>query len=60
MLLKYKKFLDPGILDQWSQRLADKSRTGHRVPAATIRRWMGHWQSNPTVGPFLACASDNP
>lgn len=40
VLLKYSKFVDGTLFDQWAEQLAPKSATGHRVPAATIRRWI--------------------
>ena len=43
VLLKYRQITKPVLL-QWADRLADMSRSTHRVPAATIRRWMDHWK----------------
>jgi len=40
-------------LDQWAARLAAQSRTTHRVPASTIRRWMQAWRSDLTVEHIL-------
>ena len=41
------------ILDQWAERLAAQSRSTHRVPAATIRRWMVGWRHDLTVDGIL-------
>ena len=40
VLLKYSDFVDETLFDQWAEQLSAKSATGHRVPAATIRRWI--------------------
>ena len=42
-------------LDQWASRLAELSRTTHRVPVTTIRSWMQAWRSDLTVEQILAC-----
>ena len=34
------------------------SRSTHRVPASTIRRWMDKWQSDLTVQDILDCQSE--
>ena len=49
VLLKYRDFVDGQLFDQWAEQLAAKSRTGHRVPAATFCRWMKHWRYDLTV-----------
>ena len=36
-------------LRQWAERLAEMSRTTHRVSAATIRDWMDHWRTDLTL-----------
>lgn len=53
VLLKYQAQLDPAVLDRWAERLAAKSRQTHRVPAATIRRWMHKWRWDLTVEAIL-------
>ena len=53
MLLKYKQYLDDKLLDAWATRLADATRDTHRVPAATIRRWMSRWRHDLTVQDIL-------
>jgi hypothetical protein len=40
-------------LSLWADRLAAMSRSGHRVPASTIRRWMEKWKSDLTVEEIL-------
>ena len=52
MLLKYQHVTGE-ILDQWTERLATQSRSTHRVPAATIRRWMACWRHDLTVDDIL-------
>lgn len=49
VLLKYKEFVADELFDQWAAALAAKTRTGHRVPASTIRGWMSHWRHDLTV-----------
>jgi len=53
VLLKYKQYLDDKLLDAWATRLADATRDTHRVPAATIRRWMSRWRHDLTVQDIL-------
>lgn len=53
VLLKYKR-LTGEILDQWADRLAEMSRSSHRVPASTIRRWMESWISDLSVAQILS------
>ena len=54
-LLKYKKVTLP-ILYEWADRLAEKSRSTHRVPAADIRHYMDRWKWDLTVEDILtAC-----
>lgn len=55
-LLLRDKQANQALLDEWAQRLADRSRTTHRVPAARIRRWMDHWRPDITVSEILACS----
>lgn len=52
VLLKYKDFLDPRILDTWADRLA-KQNDGHRVSSKQIRRWMDRWRYDVTVEAIL-------
>lgn len=54
VLLKYREFVDETLFDQWAEQLSAKSATGHRVPAATIRRWMKHWRHDVTVDAILS------
>lgn len=49
VLLKYSEFVADELFDQWAEALAEKSRTGHRTPATTIRRWMRGWKHDLTV-----------
>mgnify|MGYP001086921857 CR=1 FL=1 len=49
VLLKFSEFVADELFDQWADALSEKSRTGHRVPASTIRRWMNGWQHDLTV-----------
>jgi hypothetical protein len=51
-LLKAKK-TNRERLYQWADRLAEMSRSGHRVPAATIRHWMDKWKPNLTIEQIL-------
>lgn len=53
VLLKYQDFVADELFDQWADLLAEKTRSGHRVPAATIRRWMQAWQHDLTVRQIL-------
>lgn len=41
-------------LDAWAHRLAELSRTTHRVSANTIRRWARSWRLDLTVDEILA------
>ncbi|NQV31231.1 MAG: AAA family ATPase [Phycisphaeraceae bacterium] len=52
VLLKYKE-VTREILYQWADRLAEMSRSNHRVPASTIRNWMDHWKYDLTVEDIL-------
>lgn len=54
VLLKYKH-LTKEILYEWADRLAVASRSTHRVPASTIRRWMDKWKYDLTVEEILSC-----
>lgn len=58
VLLKYREHLDSRVLDLWSQRLAERSRSTHRVPESTIRRWMNSWNSQLTVQDILKCTEE--
>ena len=40
-------------LDAWADRLSAMSRTTHRVPASTIRRWMDAWRVDLTMEEIL-------
>ena len=53
VLLKYKRHVSPELFDHWASVLADKSRSSHRVPAATIRRWMQAWKHDLNVQAIL-------
>jgi len=53
VLLKYRKFVDSSLFDQWADALAQKSQQTHRVPASRIRRWMGKWKYDLTVQEIL-------
>ena len=53
VLLKHSDFVDETLFDQWAEQLAAKSSSGHRVPAATIRRWMKHWRHDLTVDAIM-------
>lgn len=53
VLLKYKGHIDPQVFDQWARALADASKKTHRVPTATIRRWMAAWKHDLTVDEIL-------
>ena len=53
VLLKYRHYMQDELLDAWSTKLADATRDDHRVPAATIRRWMSHWKHDLTVDEIL-------
>ena len=52
LLLKDKERNRP-LLYAWADRLAEISRSTHRVPASTIRRWMDKWRSDLTVEDIL-------
>jgi hypothetical protein len=54
VLLKYKE-VTREILYQWADRLAEMSRSHHRVAAATIRDWMDHWKYDLAVDDILNC-----
>lgn len=53
VLLKYRQHIDGTLFDAWARRLADTTRDTHRVPFATIRRWMNHWCHDLTVEDIL-------
>lgn len=55
VLLKYRQSVDSSLFDQWADWLAEKSRSTHRVPAATIRQWMDGWKSDLTVDEIWNC-----
>lgn len=57
VLLKYKEYVLPELLDQWADALATRSRQTHRVPAETIRRWMQSWRADLTVQEILKAES---
>jgi hypothetical protein len=59
VLLKYKRHVDEQLFDAWAEKLSDSTRDGHRVPAATIRRWMSRWRYNLTVKEILALPDDD-
>lgn len=52
VLLKYKH-VTREILYKWADVLAKKSRSTHRVPVETIRRWMDSWKYDLTVDEIL-------
>ena len=52
-LLLQHKHAAAGQLDLWAERLANESKSTHRVPAKTIRRWMAHWKHDLTVQEIL-------
>lgn len=58
VLLKYKH-ITKEILHEWADRLAEMSRTGHRVPASTIRDWMDKWRHDLTVDDILNYRRDD-
>ena len=41
-------------LYEWAAFLAEKSRATHRVPVATIRKWIDGWKADLTVQDILA------
>ena len=53
VLLKYKEYIASDLLDQWADALAQRSRENHRVPTATIRKWMDSWRSDLQVSDIL-------
>lgn len=55
VLLKYKQHVDGELFDAWAAKLADATRETHRVPAATIRRWMSRWRHDITIADILNC-----
>lgn len=57
VLLKYKQ-VTKEILDKWAEVLAEKSRSNHRVPVETIRRWMTHWKHDLTIEEILDISSN--
>jgi len=52
VLLKHKKYTRP-VLEEWSRKLAEKSRATHRVPAEMIFRWMLKWKWDVTIEDIL-------
>lgn len=52
VLLRYRHLTEPA-LDDWADRLAEMNKRTHRVPAATIRRWMSKWKSDLTLDDIL-------
>ncbi len=57
VLLKYKPYVADELFDAWAKKLADSTRDGHRVPSATIRRWMSSWKHDLTVQDILELES---
>lgn len=55
VLLRYRHLTEPA-LDEWADRLAAMNKRTHRVPAETIRNWMGKWKSDLTVDQILTYA----
>jgi hypothetical protein len=53
VLLKYKSHVADVVFDIWAQKLADRTRTDHRMPVKTIRRWMSYWRHDLTVEQIL-------
>ena len=53
VLLKYKRHTRE-VLDGWADRLAEMSRSGHRVSASTIQAWMHGWKWDLTVEDILS------
>ena len=53
VLLKYRQYFKDDLLDAWARKLADATRDGHRVLAATIRHWMTNWKHDLTVEQIL-------
>ena len=53
VLLKYKEFVAPKLFDAWARKLSESTESGHRVPAATIRRWMARWKHDTSVDDIL-------
>ena len=53
VLLKYKKFVDDKLFDDWARKLADSTRDQHRVAASRIRHWMSSWRHDLTVDRIL-------
>jgi hypothetical protein len=47
-------------LERWAGRLATMSRSGHRVPASTIRHWMSRWKHGLTVEDILGYEPEGP
>lgn len=54
VLLKYKEYVAGELFDAWARRLAESTRSTHRVPTATIRHWMACWRHDVTVEQILA------
>jgi len=52
VLLKYKEYTKP-VLIEWSERLAEMSRSKHRVSAEFIRHLMSRWHYGLTVEEIL-------
>ena len=52
-VLLQSKHANRQLLYQWADRLSEMSRTGHRVPAATIRDWMDKWRCDLGVDHIL-------
>ncbi|MDA1050942.1 MAG: ATP-binding protein [Planctomycetota bacterium] len=59
VLLKYKQYVADELFDAWAQKLADATRDTHRVPVATIRRWMASWRHDITVQGILDCGQED-
>ena len=52
VLLKHKQYTKP-VLERWAVRLAEMSRSTHRVPVSTIQNWMNKWKYDLTVEDIL-------
>jgi predicted kinase len=52
VLLKYRKLTRPALYE-WADKLAEMSRSTHRVPARTIRDWMDGWKWDLTIEEIL-------
>jgi hypothetical protein len=59
VLLKCRQHVADVLFDSWAQRLSDKTKETHRVPATTIRNWMRTWRHDLTIDEILSFSTQD-